>query len=145
MNQAFLNREVSYEDLQKGIIASNFENTDDILKSEQELKFIDDIRKGEVDVITTEDLKEDFNDKYYTASGIAKCEQAMEALIKKGEDDHLTEEEYESLTKGREDIDRLERKAVAIKKGDVDGYAEIFVEPKSEDEGEDGDGDGGAE
>lgn len=141
MNQDFLNRDANYEDLQKGIIASNFENADEILKSEHELKFEDDIRKGEVDVITTDDLKEDYSDEYYTAKDVAKFESELDSLIKKGEEDFITEEEYDSLVNGRADIDDLERKAVAFKKGDVDGYVEIFVSPTLEGENEEGDED----
>jgi len=138
MKAEFLNRDANYEDIQKGIIASNFTNTNEILKSEQVLKFEEDIKKGNVDVITNDDLKEDYDNKYYTAKDVSKFEGELDALINKGETDFLTDEEYESLEKGRADIDGLERKAVAFRKGEVDGYVEIFVssKPEGEEEGE---------
>jgi len=142
MNHDILTSEKTFEDIQKGIIASNFSNANEILPSKGAVKFQEDIKKGEVDIISTDDIKSDHGNKYYTASDIEKFEGVLEGLVKKGEDDHLSEEEFEFLSKGREDIDGLERKAVAVKKGEVDGYVEVYVSPKSEDdEGGEGDDD----
>ncbi len=136
MNQEFLDRAEKIDELQKAHIMGNFANSDQVLKSEDQLDFEDKVKKGEVEVITLEDVKEDYGDKYFLKSDIDKFEDDLEVLIKKGEEEFLTEEEWDALSKGRADIEKLEAKAIAVQKGDKSGYLEVLVIPQEDAEEE---------
>lgn len=125
-----------YEDIQKAHILSGFTNVDEVLKSEHQEQFEDSIKKGEVDVISQDDIRDTYSDTFFKGEDVRKFEDELEGLIKKGEDNYLTEDEWEYLAKGRADVEALERKAVAIEKGGRTEYHEVFVAatPESGDE-----------
>ena len=127
MNNEHING-TGYEDLQKAQIMSQFNNSSEILKSEHQLEFEESINKGEIEVISLEDVTESYNDTFFAKSDIDKFEGQLEELIKKGEDEYLDESEYEALVDGRNDVDSLLCKAVALDNG---GYAEVYVRPAS--------------
>lgn len=120
-----------FDMLQAEKIQKGFDNTDEILKSEEQLEFESQIRKGEVDIFSSEDVKDR---RYYRKEDVDKFEQKMESLIEKGEKDFLSQEEYDFIVKGRKDVDNLERKALVMKGDNGAKYVPIFVEKESKEE-----------
>jgi len=122
-------RELKNDMHMANIIKGNITNADEVLKSEKEVQFEESIRKGEIEVVSMEDIKDTYNNTFYKGEDVAKVEASVEALIKKGEDNFLEEEEFESLEKAISELNILERKAVSIQKGDGKSYREIYVMP----------------
>lgn len=109
------------------IIKGNIVNADEVLKSDAEVTFEESIRKGEVEVLTMDDIKESYNNTFYKGEDIATVEANIDALIQKGSEHYLEEEEFELLEKAMYDFSRLDRKAVAVQSGGTQKYREIFV------------------
>lgn len=110
------------------IIKGNITNADEVLKSDAEVAFEEEIKKGEVEVLTMEDVKESYNNQFWKGEDIATVEANIETVIKKGEEEYLEEDEFDELEKAMEDFNSLERKAVvAVQKGNAQSYREIYV------------------
>ena len=110
------------------IIKGNITNADEVLKSDAEVNFEEEIKKGEVEVLTMEDVKESYNNQFWKGEDIATVEANIETVIKKGEEEYLEEDEFDELEKAMEDFNSLERKAVvAVQKGNAQSYREIYV------------------
>jgi len=135
----FINNGVKFDESQAEIIKANISNSDEVLKSEQEVSLEEAVTKGEVDVISIDDINETYNNEFYKSEDVKKIEANMDALIEKGESDHLTEEEFAELEKAMADIKKLERKAIAVPKGDTHTYREVYV--MAQEEGEEGEED----
>jgi len=108
-----------FDEIQKGHIASNFES----VKSDEQVAFETSIQKGEVEVVSVDDLKESYGSKFFKSEDVNAFENQLESLIKKGQDSALEEAEWDFLEKGRTDMDALEAVAVATPKG----YARVYV------------------
>lgn len=132
MDSNFFNQP-KQDEIMKGIIAGNFSNANEVLKSESEIEFEDLVAKGEVEVVSMEDIKESYQNRFWKGEDIAAIETAMEALIKKGEEEFLEQEEWEQLEKAMEDIKSLERKAVAVQVNGGHSYREVYVQASKED------------
>lgn len=122
---------VPQSEIVKGNIVRNFKNVDEVLKSEDERAFEESINKGDVDVVTQDDLKDTFDDKYFTKGDIEKFDANIDALIKKGEDSAISEEEYDFIVKSIAERESLIEKALVVQVGEKQKYYPIFVQ-KSE-------------
>jgi len=114
------------------IIKGNISNADDVLKSEKELSLEESIRKGDVEVISMDDLKESYNNTFYKGEDIDTMGKNLDILIEKGESEYLEEDEFEALEKGLADYRALERKAIATPRGEGVAYKEVYVMPVAE-------------
>lgn len=132
MDAQFLNRKSNFEQDMMDIIKGNIHNADEVLKSNDEVNLENAIHKGEVEVISMEDIKETYGDRFWKGEDVAQVEKNIESLIQKGENEFLEEEEFDALTKAMEDINTLDRKAVAMKRGNAIVYKEIFVQKAAE-------------
>ena len=106
MNSEFFNRD-KFAVINSNNIAKKFTNSEDMLKSAKVDSFEDGIRKGEIDVITMEDIQNTFGGTFYKGEDIDTLENNLEELITKGQESYLTEDEWNTLSKGREDVDSL--------------------------------------
>lgn len=136
MDANFLTQDTKFDELQKSIIAGNISNKEEMLKSDTQVEFEDKIRKGEVEVITQEDVKETYGDNFYLRGDIEAVENKIEETITKGEEDFIEQEEWDAIQTTRNQLEGLVSKAIVIQKGDKTSYLEIFV--KAEAENEDG-------
>jgi len=127
---------IRQDEIQKAIIANHFSNKDEVLKSDEQISFEDEVRKGVVEVVTLDEIKEDYNDQMWLKKDLQEIENNAEALIQKGEKDYLTQDEWDNLKETGEKINALERKAVAIQKGQKVDYIEVFVEPTTDEDDE---------
>ena len=125
---------VTDEDFGKSIIANRFSNRDEVLIPDSIRAFSEIVEKGEVDVLTKEELENKYDNQVMYKANYDKLGEALDNLVKKGEEDYLTEEEFDSLEKGLEDYRGLIRKALPIgKDGKVAFHAEVYVVPTTED------------
>jgi hypothetical protein len=116
------------DEFQKGLIAKSFA----IEKSEQEIEFENQISKGEIDVVSADDLKESFGGVFYKAEDVAKLENQIDTLIEKGQKEYLEEEEFNVLEKSTKDFSKLEQVALVTPKG----YVKVFVQKQEQEEQE---------
>ncbi len=126
MNSEFFNRD-KFDTINKNIIATKFSNSTDVLKSEKVQSFEEGIRKGEIDVVSMEDIQNTYGGTFYKGEDIDQFENNLEELIKKGQESYLTEDEWNTLSKGREDVDSLLKKAIIVPKGSTQEYKEVYV------------------
>ncbi|MAT11561.1 MAG: hypothetical protein CMM02_11190 [Rhodopirellula sp.] len=126
MNSEFFNRD-KFAVINSNNIAKKFTNSEDMLKSAKVDSFEDGIRKGEIDVITMEDIQNTFGGTFYKGEDIDTLENNLEELITKGQESYLTEDEWNTLSKGREDVDSLLKKAIIVPKGNTQEYKEVYV------------------
>ena len=126
MNSEFFNRD-KFAVINSNNIAKKFTNSEDMLKSAKVDSFQDGIRKGEIDVITMEDIQNTFGGTFYKGEDIDTLENNLEELITKGQESYLTEDEWNTLSKGREDVDSLLKKAIIVPKGNTQEYKEVYV------------------
>lgn len=116
--ESILNGENSSRSIAKGILAG-FSNVDEITKSEEEIKLQDSLRKGEIEIISVEDLKENYNGVYLTKEKLEKAQSDVDSLIEKGEKSFVTEEEVETIEVLQNQINNS--KQVILKGEDEDG------------------------
>ena len=126
MNSEFFDRE-KFGVINSNNIADKFTNKADMLKSNKTESFEDGVRKGEVDVVSLEDINNTFGGTFYKGEDVDSLENSLEDLIKKGQDTYLTEDEWSTLSKGREDVDSLLRKAIIVPNGKTQVYKEVYV------------------
>ena len=107
--------EKSHLDLRSNIM-KGFSNVDDLhhpnANSENQERIQKAIEKEELDVISKADVENDFGGKYVPEDGYKKFVEGIEDMIKKGEEDNLTSEEFEELEKAISDRDALVKKVV---------------------------------
>ena len=120
------------DEVMKSIIAGNISNASEVLKSDSQTQFEDLVRKGEVEVVSMDDIKETHGNQFWKGEDVAVIEGNIEKLIKKGEDDFLEEGEWTALQKAMDDIAALERKAVAVPSNGGHEYREVFVNKATE-------------
>jgi hypothetical protein len=126
---------VTDEDFGKSIIADRFSNRNEVLIPDSIREFNDSVEKGEVDILTKSELEGDFSGQVMYKENYEKLGFALDNLVKKGEDDYLTDEEFNALEKGLEDYKGLIRKALPVVKdgtNDVLTHVEVYVAPTAE-------------
>ena len=79
-----------------------------------------------------EDVKESYNNVFYKGEDIHSMGENLDTLIEKGENEYLEQDEFDALLKGLDDYKQLERKAIAVPKGEGHTYREIYVMPTEE-------------
>lgn len=122
-------------------IRKAFSNADEMIKTDDQIKFEDSVRKGEVDVVTFDEIKENYGNKFMTEPQLAEFDRKCDELIAKGENPEtpLTGEEFEALEKALESRKLLLKKAVPSDPFGRKGYLPIYVtETNESNEGDEG-------
>ena len=125
------------DDLRKGIterreaiksnIYKSITNKEEVTMSDEARAFHDDIQKGEVEVITREDLRETYGDRFFAKGNVDELNARLEGLIKKGEEESISEDEYEFLTANLEATEGLILKAMPVASEGAQKYVPVYV------------------
>lgn len=113
-------------------IAKGYADADELLLGDKYRAFKEEITKGIVAPVTPAEIAADYGGKFFTPEQKAAFEKGLDNLLKKGEDPEQgwTEAEETAYTTMSADLNRLERRAVPIQKGEVGGpivYAEVYI------------------
>lgn len=117
------------EDIIKGNVINGISNAHEVLKTDTDLKIEEEVQKGEVEVISMDDVKESHGNVFWKGEDVAAINAKCESVIEKGEKDFLGEGEWADLEKAMDSIKELERKAIAVPFRGGHIYREIFVRP----------------
>ncbi len=121
-----------HDEVMKGRIMKGISNASEVLKSDAQVEFEELVSKGEVEVVSLDDIKETHGNQFWKGEDVTLIEENIEALIKKGEDDFLESEEWTALQKAMDDIKTLERKAIAVPFNGGHAYREVYVRAVAE-------------
>ena len=135
MDNSFFERP-KQDEVMKGRILKGISNASEVLKTDEQVAFEDLVTKGQVEVVSMDDIKETYGDTFWKGEDVKAVEGNIEALIKKGEDEFLEEGEWEQLEKAMSDVNSLERKAIAVPFNGGHTYREIYVKPATSEEQE---------
>lgn len=127
MENGILNGGNSASAIAKSIL-KGFTNLDEVVKTKEQERIEKAISDGSIKVVTVEDIKKEYGGIYVTPANYSKMESDLNATLKKGEDDHLEEEEFDALEKAQKEFDSLEE--VIVKGNSEDGKpfsARVYV------------------
>lgn len=117
----------------KANIYKSFTNAEEVTMSDEVRAFQDDIVKGDVEVVTQDDLRETYGNKYFMKGNVDELNGRLETLIKKGEDSSISEEEFSFLEANLEATDGLILKAMAVPTaGNSQKYIPVYVSVSEE-------------
>ena len=128
MNNDFFNGP-KQDEVMKGIIMKGISNSSEALKTDEQEMFEAIVKAGDVELLSADDIKNTYGDSFWKGEDIANIKKSIDALIKKGEEDYLEEDEFNELEKAMNAVHGLERKAIAVPFRDGHIYKEIFVDP----------------
>ena len=112
----------------KANIYKSFTNAEEVTMSDGQRAFQDDIVKGEVEVVSQDDLKETYGNRFYFKKGVDELNTRLEELIKKGEDESISEDEFAFLESNLEATEGLILKAMAVPTaGNSQKYVPVYV------------------
>ena len=135
MDSNFFNQPKN-DEVMKDRILKGMSNATDLLKSDVQNELEDLVKKGEVEVVSMDDIKETYGNQFWKGEDVSAIEDNIEALIKKGEDEFLEEDEWNALEKAMADIKLLEKKAIAVPFRDGHTYREVYVQKAESTEAE---------
>lgn len=123
----------SDDQINKANIASNFTNLKDSLLSDDMYAFQEDVRKGNVEVLTADDLQKSFGNQMMYKPQHTALGEKIDELIEKGQTSYITEEEADFVEKGGAIYRNALKKALPVHKeggGEVLAHVEVYVTPE---------------
>mgnify|MGYP007028080230 CR=1 FL=1 len=120
------------EILAKANIAEKFSNLKESLLPDNMYAFQEEVKKGNVDILTKDDLEKSFGGSVMYKPNYVKLGEDLDRLIEKGETSFMTEEEFDFVEKATPVYRNMIRKALPIHKDGTDevlAHVEVFVAP----------------